>query len=154
MSDPNEVLLELWRIFSQPSSLQDVKDGYLRIGAIANAGALPPEDLSTLKSAAFKAMREFTKDDPTFAQELIVDFLLPDCLARSVDEAETARADRASSRECLREWLEGYPDPEQSLLRDSVLERFIPASHTRLPDLPQNTALSTLCRVPCEWEPL
>jgi len=92
-----------------------------QIAAHVREGRLSATDARRLQPIAFRALKELTVDDVTTAERLIMGPLLDQCLEDSEDVR--ARLALSQCRDCLKEWMEQYPEDIHHTLRDVVLHR-------------------------------
>lgn len=80
-------------------------------------------DRHRLRIGAFRALQDLTLCNEDAARELILDYLLPDCLKPSGDRPAEERATGSRYRECLADWLSQLPEPKRQGVRRRVLRR-------------------------------
>jgi hypothetical protein len=96
--------------------------------SLQRKGRLSTKEAYELRAQAFRRLQQLTTDDPSKAEILILDRLLPYTLVAD-PEAGVALY---QLRGCLVDWMEQYPGPVHHDLRDKVLERIYP--HLRSSD--------------------
>jgi hypothetical protein len=117
VGDPNR---DLWLALAQPESLERVVEIQQRIEELARTGVISPENKHDLLSQAFSAMKNIAGDDPVRSRDLIVRFLLPQCLTESPDPGGAMAA--SQYRGILGEWLETLSSSGNEQVCDEVVD--------------------------------
>jgi len=115
-----------WRMQQQieeSTSVGEVVCHLQELDNLAQDGELSISDTYDLRVYAFRALREFTNDNPDAGEELIFGQLLPYCTESIASTTTELRTIISHYRECLVEWLNQYSGLKRITLRDKVLDQ-------------------------------
>jgi hypothetical protein len=123
MTDKSGVYSAVRQRIDDAGRVAEVVDLLQELDRLRQSGELSDKDTYGLQVPAFHALRRLTLESPVDAEDLVLRYLLPLCLARSSDAGVILHR----LRECLVEWLNQYPGEDvRGQLRDAVLERVYP----------------------------
>lgn len=117
-----EIYGRFLKIFRHGTSVGEVRQGLEQLQHSQEADNLSVKDILELQVYAFRTLQDITFGDPGEAKDLILTYLLSLCLATHPD----AGVQLSQLRECLRDWLNQYPEATRHDLREEILEYLHP----------------------------
>jgi len=91
---------------------------------------------------AFQALRGLTRENPTSAESIIIEYLLPYLERDKNVPASTSNA-ISRLRNCLVDWIDQYPEQERNILQERVLGQLL----LRLHAVPSTSICWTISRI-------
>jgi hypothetical protein len=122
MADDNETYRRLAEAFYRPSTLESLLQGFHAIDSHLATKEISSDQASQLRAFAFRSMRGMAAGDSLQSRNVLLDLLLPYCLAKSSDPEDEGSIARYRYRECLRDWLDDLPEQSRSEIRKEVLQ--------------------------------
>src|SRR5438309_11196423 len=98
-------------------------------------GELSRAEVLTLRSSAFNALKEATREDSTAAERLILEELVPDLVSDlAADRSSEAQVALSRYYEYLGDWVEQYAPAQRDVLRAKILQVLGPALDAPRPE--------------------
>ncbi len=117
------------------TTVQEVLAQLQVIDASFKRGDLSRADVLSLRSSAFRTLREITQDDPATAERLILQHLVPDLVSDVMwDASSEARSALSRYYEYLATWVDQYPIAQRTAIRSKVLDALAPALASPRPE--------------------
>src|SRR6266704_2581711 len=117
------------------TTVQEVLAQLQVIDASFKRGDLSRADVLSLRSSAFRTLREITQDDPATAERLILQHMVPDLVSDVMwDASSEARSALSRYYEYLATWVDQYPIAQRTAIRSKVLDALAPALASPRPE--------------------
>jgi hypothetical protein len=122
MAEHSKLHADLWQQFYQGSDVDDILHLLEKVKGLQKSAELSTKEVYELQIRAFLTLKDLTVESSARAEQLILTYLLPECLRHDKDVSY----ELYQHRECLEDWLNQYPESKRSEIRDKVLEQLYP----------------------------